>query len=29
MRTEGQKIGAYKSPQAEVVRRVKALAEQK
>lgn len=26
LRTEGQKIGAYKSPEAEVVRRVKALA---
>lgn len=29
MRTEGQKIGAYKSPEAEVVRRVKALAGQR
>jgi excisionase family DNA binding protein len=29
LRTEGQKIGAYKSPEAEVVRRVKALAEQR
>jgi excisionase family DNA binding protein len=29
LRTEGQKIGAYKSTEAEVVRRVKALTEQK
>ena len=29
MRTEGQKIGAYTSPEAEVVRRVKALAGQR
>lgn len=29
LRAEGQKIGAYKSPEAEVVRRVKALAAQK
>ena len=29
LRTKGQKIGAYKSPEAEVVRRVKALAKRR